>query len=207
MRLARSTAVLVAAVLSLCAVTAHADSQLLHFKFARALAANPLDSTLVTLSQTSFDTTASVIVDDLNATAVAAIDTNVTAGTVTALGSISHAATNLWLVVEVTGLMQSTDSVYVGYQLSQGSMSTANGGSGDQNNPLNWRWYNGNLTAVGGLVANATGSQTFVYPMPCIPSGTTAWIQAKAIRFIIQGDNTSAAKGFSTRASLVSRNN
>lgn len=186
---------------------AQAKNTLLHFKFARALAANPLDSSLVTLSQTSFDTTEYVFTDPINPIAAAALDTSAAAGGISAAGAIAHTPVGggLYLVVEVTGAMQTMDSLYAGIQFSQGSTTPANGSSGDQNNPLNWRWYNGLLTSAAGLVENATSSKTFVWPVPCQVAGPNAWVAAKAIRFVIQGDNTSAAKAFSTRAWLVSR--
>jgi hypothetical protein len=207
LRITRLAALAVALFAIAIATPAGAFSnQVLHFAFQRALVATPLDSTLVTLSQTSFDTTAAVGTSELNPTSIAAIDSNNTSGTVSALGSIAHAPVgSMWLVVEVTGSMQSMDSLYVGYQLSQGSTPAANGSSGNQNNWWNWRWYNGALTSAGGLLVNSTGSQTFVYPVPAIPSSGNAYVTASQLRFIIQGDNTSAAKAFSTRAWLVTR--
>jgi hypothetical protein len=183
---------------------AAAKSQLLHWKFQRALASNPLDSTLVTLSTTSFDTLDYIPSDNINATAVAAIDTNLTGQ----LAAVAHTPKNLALVVEVTGALQSQDSIYVGFQFSQGATPppvTANGGSGDQSNSYNWRWYNAALTSAGGTVENATGTQTFIFPMPCTPGSANAWVWAKAWRWIIQGDTNAAAKAFSTRAWLVTR--
>jgi hypothetical protein len=189
------------AALLAIATPAQAKNQLLHAKFQRALLAGQLDSTLFTMQTTTFDTLEYIITDNINPTAVAAIDSNTTVS----LAAIAHAPKNMALVVEVTGLMQSMDSLYVGFQFSQGSTSALNGSSGDQTNPYNWRWYDAQLTSAGGTVVNATGSQTFVFPVPCAVGGPNAWTWAKAMRFILQGDNTAAAKAFSTRAWLVTR--
>lgn len=214
MKLARSFAVATTALaIILASAPARAENQIQHFKFYRALVSNPLDSVLVTLSTTSFDTTDFITTSNLNARATSS-DTSATSGPVTggANGSIvAHAPkSGLFLVVEVTGALQSQDSLYVGIQYSQGSTSRSDGSygnpSGDQNNPNNWRWYDGNLTSAGGLVVTQTGSKTFVYNAPAI-NNANWWATAKAIRFIIQGDNTASALAFSTRAWLVWRDN
>ena len=85
------------------------------------------------------------------------------------------------------------------------SGSVANGNTGDQANSANWRWYNSSLLTAGGTLENNTGTRTFVFPIPCAPGGPNAWVEAKAMRFIIQGDTNAAAIAFGCRAVLVWR--
>lgn len=207
----RSTrfAAIVASILALvCLVPlpAAAKSRLLHAKFRRALATAPLDSVLFTMSQTSFDTLEYVATDPIDPTSVSQLDTATTA----AVAAVSHVPIgSAAIVVEVTGAMQTMDSVYVGTQLSQGPTAQTDGSTGNptgnQSDSYNWRWYNSILPAAGGVVVNSTGTQTFVYPIPCPAGGPNAYVWANDMRVIIQGDNTTAAKGFSTRVWLVTR--
>jgi hypothetical protein len=196
----RKPALLAAFVLALLALAppAHADATLLHWRFLRS---TQLDSTLISLNQTVFDTSAAILTDNFSPISVAAIDS----GTTSTLTGVTHAPRNLWVVVEVTGALQSADSIYVGTQFSMGGTPASNGSSGDQNLSSNWRWYNAQLLTAGGVVANNTGTQTFVFPIPCVPSGPNAWVQARYIRVILQGDSGASAVALATRAWLVNR--
>lgn len=192
------------ATLSLGLTAAHADSSLLHWYFARSTRSTALDSTLITLATTSFDTSWAVPTGSFNPTAVAAIDSATTGVSAARLTSTPR---NLWVVLEVTGALQSQDSVYFGIQLSQGATSAANGSSGDQNQQFNWRWYDAQLTSTtsNSATATTTGSQTFVYAVPCNPASPINWIAAPYLRVIVQGDTNAAARAFSTRGWIVNR--
>lgn len=183
---------------------AEAKSRLLHAKFSRALSAARLDSTAWLMSTTSLDTLEFFGTDVIDPTSVSVLDTNTTAS----LAAVSHIPLGgTAIVVEVTGSLQSADSVYVGLQLSQGPTALTDGTSGNpvgnQSDAYNWRWYNALLPSAGGVVVNSSGSQTFVFPVPC--AGPNAFIWANDGRVIIQGDTNASAKGFGTRVWLVTR--
>lgn len=203
-----SVLALLALALFCCMPTpAHAKSQPLHAKFQRAAAASPLDSVLFTMTQRSLDTLEYVNNSLLDPTVVSALDTNTTSS----LAAVAHLPIgSMALVVEVTGNMQTTDSVYVGCQSSQGPTGAATDGSqgnpaGNQSNPYNWRWYDILLPASNGVAVNQAGTQTFVFPVPCATGGPNAFTWGQEMRFILLGDSASAARAFSTRAWLVTR--
>jgi hypothetical protein len=154
---------------------AHADANRLHFTFPRG--SQTLDSTLVTVGVTTFDTTTVNTTEPWVAFAAASGDT----------------AASLAVVNEVTGTMQTMDSLYV---TMQGTQDT---------NPQSssTRWVT--IASAVGAAASVSGSQTFICKFPVKLNSSTSWVWWPQVRFILQGDTTTASVGFSTRSTLVWR--
>ena len=121
---------------------------------------------------------------------------------------------NLWVTVEVTGALQSIDTLTLFVQYSQGQVPPGSGQTniftaatqGDPNsNPANWHWYDaiGSLAALTGgirVLVNQAGTNTFVFPIPCAASDNNTWLAATNLRCVLVSDNDAAAVGLGTRA-------
>jgi len=211
-----------------CCLTLSTDSRaanvLLHKRTSVASAITQLDSTLWTITTGASGALASrdtlvasggTISTD-NFTSAQPIDSLSDRGALTAGRGFPH---NLWLTVEVTGSLQSIDTLYAYVQFSQGQVPPGTGQTniytaatlGDPNSiPANWRWYDavGSLSSLtGGIVqrVNQTGTQTFVFPIPCAASDPNTWLAASNLRCVLVGDTNAAAVGLSTRAWLTWR--
>jgi len=158
------------AALAMIVTAARADYSALRFDFA-------VDSTTVTMS-TSRDVVSAFPINTSN------LPSNVTASMDTsfALTAAGHSRKSLAVVVEVTGTMQSTDSLYLSYDVSED----------------NSRFFAG-LSSYISAVETTTGSQTFVFLLPSDPQNPLSWIWHEFIRFHLQGDTNAASRCFATR--------
>lgn len=213
------------AILASVALPAHAASVLLHKKTSIAASATQADSVLWTLTTSASgalparDTLAlkAGAINTENFSSSALIDSLSDRGALSAGHGFPH---NLWVTVEVTGALQSIDTLtcYVQYSFGQvpGNAGATNIFASDPtfadpySNPANYRWYDaiGNQAAMtGGVIAlvNQTGSKTFVFPIPCAASDINTWLASSNLRVVVMSDNNAAAVGLSTRAWLTWR--
>jgi hypothetical protein len=213
--------------LIVAAAPASAANTLLHKRTSVAASVGQLDSTLWTLTtaisgalpgRDTLGTVNGTIGTDAFVSS-SPIDSLSDRGALSAGRGFPH---NLWVTVEVTGALQSIDTLYAYVQYSQGQVPPNTGQTntytaatlGDPNSYVaNWRWYDGvgitNASVLtGGLVAlvNNTGSNTFVFPIPCAASDKNTWLAASNLRIILVSDTNTAAVGLSTRAWLTWRN-
>jgi hypothetical protein len=217
--------VVVACLLACSTVPASAANLLLHKRTSSAASGTQLDSTLWTITTGASGALASR--DTLVAsTGTINTDNFISASPIDSLsdrGALAGAGQgfphNLWVTVEVTGSLQSIDTLTCYVQYSQGQVAPSTGQTntfqasavGDPNSyPPNWRWYDAlgsSASLTGGITAlvNQASTKTFVFPIPCAASDQNTWLAASNLRVVLVGDNNSAAVGLSTRAWITWR--
>ncbi len=203
---------------------AHAANVLLHKRSSAAASLDQADSTLWTVTTGASGALATRdtlvakggTINTDNFISASPIDSLSDRGAIAGGRGFPH---NLWVTIEVTGALQSIDTLTCYIQYSQGQVPPNTGQTniytaaslGDPNsNPANWRWYDavGSLASLtGGITAvvNQASTKTFVFPIPCAASDFNTWLAASNLRIVLVGDNNSAAVGLSTRGWLTWR--
>lgn len=182
MKRTRSLA-LALSVLALTLIPGLATAQTwgVHWKYSRAASTLQLDSTSIFIGTSTKDTTASVSTFQMRPT----INTGLDSAYVASSQRTVHYP--IALLIEVTGLFQSCDSLYLMVQ-----------GSTDNSRFVSLGTFNG-------TVVNTAGTQTFVFPIAADTWSSNSWNWWQWIRFISQGDTNASAVMTAVRGTLVWR--
>jgi hypothetical protein len=172
------------AALAMLALAAPVMAENLPIKFRFDRLTGRKDSTLVTLSTSTIDTTTTIITQELAATVLAPLDT--AAGPPISLNSPKSLA----VIVEVTGTVAVCESLYLAYDVSEDNGA---------------RFYLGKDFVVK-VAPVSTASQTWMWFLPTDAADPLSWFWHQSFRLRLKGGLADPlAKCFSTRLWLAWR--